>query len=485
MKILLLVPPYLFNKRLGLSCPLSIGYLATFLLTKGHEVKIIDCDAMNLSVNGLKKYFFEERPEIVGVTATSYSRFAAIELIKAAKAVLPDSYVVAGGPHFTATAEDALKFIKGIDVIVRGEGENTFLDLVEAISKRKDFRDIDGLSFRKGETIIHNRNRQLIEDLNSLPMLKRDLFDDRLYFEKLPHSDMPCKSILASRGCPFSCSFCFPHDRSYRRRSASNILDEVEYLLDRYKIEAIRFFDLTFTVEKKTIIDFCDEIFRRRLKFKWYCESRVDINLALLEIMKEAGCYSIDFGLESASEKVLKMINKNIMPEQALEFAKKCKEIGIKTKVLLMLSLPGEEKEDAQLTYDFSCKMLPYISSLGLEVTRIIPGTELEARARQLGILSKDFSWNLPFSDSKAAQVSETSAVPIYIENLTFDEIKSFVMKYSVFDLYNIKKISFDTVKQKVWNGLTKWNKNFLFKMKWVGLFIRQGFSGLISRCRK
>lgn len=481
MKIILIIPPYKVSERFGLPYPMGIGYVGTVLKRKGYDVRIIDCDAMKLNLVKLRKLLSESRPDMVGVTATSYTRFSAINVINIVKSVLPDTYTVVGGPHFTATADDALRVVESIDFVVRGEGENTILELICALEKKGNLNKIDGLSFRENGKIIHNKNRQYSTALDQIPMLDRELIDSKLYYEKLPHSEMECKSVLTSRGCPFNCAFCFPHDRGYRRRSNANILDEVEYLLNRFQIGAIRFFDLTFTISNENVKDFCAEIKKRRLNFKWYCESRVDIDINLLEIMKEAGCYSLDFGLESASKKVLKQINKKINPEQALLFAKKCKELDIKTRVFLMLSLPGEEVEDAVITYNFARELSKYVAVLGLQVTQIIPGTEVEQRAKTLKLLDENFSWNSPQSFPKAKIFTGTDVVPLYIEKLTFKEIQYFYQKYSVFELYYIKKVNVQFLKEKLLRGILDWDKNFIFKLKWLFLFSKVGLLKLFK----
>ena len=129
MKIVFVIAPFEFNERFGMPFPLGVGYLATVLKAKGHQVRIVDCYTMKMSLNSLRSDLLEEKPNLVGVASTSYSRLAAVNIINMTKAALPHCYVVVGGPHFTATADDALKKVPNIDFVVRGEGENTTLDL--------------------------------------------------------------------------------------------------------------------------------------------------------------------------------------------------------------------------------------------------------------------------------------------------------------------------------------------------------------------
>lgn len=485
MKILLIIAPFKFNPRFEKPIPFGVGYLATVLDRAGHTVEMIDYYAIEMKKGALRRQLLSQKPDIVGVSSTSYSRFSAIEIINIAREVLPDCRIVAGGPHFTATAEDALDKIKALDCVVRGEGENTVLELVEAIEKNKELSGIPGISWRCQGKIRHNPDRELIQDLGTLPQLNRSLIRENLYFEKLPHSNMPCKSVVASRGCPFNCAFCFKHDRIYRRRSTRDILNEVEFLLEKFNISAIRFFDLTFTVNKETVIDFCGEILKRGLKFNWYCESRVDIDLSLLELMREAGCYSLDFGVESASPKVLKAINKGILPDQVMAFARRCHELGIKTKAFFMLSLPEESLRDAEETLDFAKKLSNYVSLVGVSVTNIIPGTLIEARAHQLGLLDKDFSWNSPMDLKKTRVFLKSEPVPLYLEKLSLSEVWELYRKYSIFEVFKVKKLSFRTLTEKLWNALTDWDKGIAFKLNWIADFFRYSFQPKIDKGEK
>lgn len=473
MDVILVVPPHNINERMGLPYPMGLGYLGTILKRHGHHAKIIDCDAQRIGFAGLRSILIKEKPVLVGVTAASCSRFAAIKVVNLAKKVLPDVYTVAGGPHFTATAEDALRMINNLDFIIRGEGEISLLGLIKAIEDKQDFRTVLGLSFRDNNEIIHNKDRSPIKDLDSQSVLDRGLIEEANYFEKLPHSNIECKSVLASRGCPYGCTFCFPHDRTYRRRSIANVLDEIEDILNNSNIKAIRFFDLTLTANSENIINLCQEIKRRRLNFLWYCESRVDINLDLLEVMKNAGCYAIDFGLESASEKVLKSINKKITLAQAMAFAKKCKDLGIKTRALLMLSLPEEEIKDAENTYAFAQELSKYTSEIGIEVTKIIPGTELEKRAKALHILDAGFSWNSPYNSNLSKMLKGNTTIPIYIEKLPINYIKDIYKRYSIFSLYQEQSLDWRALGKKVWRAVTVWDKGIFFKMRWLILFVR------------
>ena len=473
IKVILIIPPYsVIIDRFGLPDPFNICYLGTVLKKNGHDVKILDCDAMGINIYKLAGILLREKPQVVGVTATTHTRFSAIKCVEIARRSLPKAHIVVGGPHFTATSDDALRAVPDIDSVVRGEGENTIVELVNTIENKGDFRKINGLSFREGEDIIHTQERQVTMDLDSLPFPDRNLLKNGSYFEKLPYSDMPCKSILSSRGCPFNCTFCFPHNRAYRRRSTGNILDEVEYLMNAFNVQAIRFFDLTFTVGDGNVKEFCEEILKRNLKFSWYCESRVDIDLGLLGIMKRAGLYSLDFGMESASKKVLKSINKKIDPQQALDFAMKCNELGIITKAFLMISLPDEDIEDAEETFRFAKKLSKYVPNIGISMTQIIPGTDLEKKAKELNILPQNFSWNSKYRSKISKIFTGNKSLPVYIEKLPLDYLTGLYQRYSIMEVYN-KGRGGKLFLKKLMKATTNWDKGLIFKLKWLISYLK------------
>lgn len=471
MKILLIVTPFKPSPWAGKIIPFGIVYLATVLDKAGYKVSVIDYQTFPMRRSHLRDDLLKEKPDIVGVSATTYSRFQAIEIINTVKKVLPYCLVIVGGPHFTVTAENALKVVNNIDVVVRGEGEKTIIELARAIEKNSDFSGIDGISYRIDNEVKHNKNRALIEDLDSLPQLNRAFLDEKLYREWVLPLNVPCKTILVARGCPYECSFCSLHDTTYRRRSPHNVLNEVEYLLNKFGISTIRFYDLTFTANKKMAVDFCDEISRRKIKFNWHCESKVDIDLDLLELMRDAGCRSLDFGVESASLKVLKMINKRISPDQAMSFAKKCHQLGIKTKAFFMVSLPGESLRDAEESFEFARKLSRYVSLFNVQATEIIPATQLEARARQTGLLAAGFSWNTPLDYRKTVVLMKSQSVPLYLENLSLSEIKKFLCRYSILEMLWVRKLSIRVLIYKPWQILANWG-DIGFKLRTFLVFL-------------
>jgi radical SAM superfamily enzyme YgiQ (UPF0313 family) len=200
-----------------------------------------------------------------------------------------------------------------VDIIVRGEGEITFLELVQKLSSGEDYREIDGISFRDDEGVPRsNPDREVIKDLDSLPLPAWHLAPMEKYFEVFAKREFsiqkPCTVIMTSRGCPGNCTFCANRamwGRGVRRRTPVNVLKEIEYLHHEYGVKDIHFLDDTFTFNKGWNNTFYDELVKSGMGITWRCQGRVDtVNRDMLRTMKKVGCYFICFGVESASKRM-------------------------------------------------------------------------------------------------------------------------------------------------------------------------------------
>jgi anaerobic magnesium-protoporphyrin IX monomethyl ester cyclase len=226
--------------------------------------------------------------------------------------------------------------------------------------------------------VIKTKKRELIEDLNYVPLPARELFENEAYIDYYRRKGLaPTTSIMTSRGCPFSCDFCSRpvFGNEFRERSASSIADEVEDILS-LGYEKVFFQDDCFTLTKKRVIDFCDEINQRRLEFKWDCLSRVDsMDKELADKMKASGCEKIFFGLESGDDNILKIMKKSANTEQARRAVKIGSSSGIKTGGFFILGYPGETNDTILSTINFALSLpLDYLS---FSIPYPIPGTGL------------------------------------------------------------------------------------------------------------
>jgi radical SAM superfamily enzyme YgiQ (UPF0313 family)/SAM-dependent methyltransferase len=266
--------------------------------------------------------------------------------------------VVFGGIHPTVEPVKVMEN-SDIDFVIRGEGEETLLELVEAILYGKsDSAEIDGLVFREDGTIKVNRARRLISDLDKLPFTARGL---NLYPELYTPGEMG--HLITSRGCPFECTFCEAHQmwtRRVRFRKPENVVEEIKYLINEYHCRDIRFQDDSFTVNRKNIIELCQRIISEGLHIDWTCLSRVDlIDDELLSLMKRAGCTKISFGIESGSQRIREGIKKGIDDHEIYKTLKLVRKNHIRFSCCFMVGLPSETKKDVEKSIAMIRKIKP------------------------------------------------------------------------------------------------------------------------------
>jgi len=272
-----------------------------------------------------------------------------------------------------------------LDIVVRKEGEETFLDIVGRIEEGKTYYDTLGTTCRKKEKIIKNDDRPYIENLDDLPFPAHHLWP----LERLTKHGIIIFPIISSRGCVYWCDFCTTvrmFGRRYRMRTPKNVVDELEYLKKRFGANRFTFYDDAFTVDQDRVLAICREIKNRKLKIEWDCETRVDmVTKELLVEMKHAGCASIWFGVESGSQKVLDAMRKGISPSQIVKAFKWAKEAGLITVAGVVLGFPGETKETIEETTKFIEKLNP--NDVGYYIATPYPGTPLYNKVVEEGIL--------------------------------------------------------------------------------------------------
>ena len=433
MDIVLIIPPFGnqdARKGFDMTRPIGIFCLASALNDAGHKVRIKDFEKDGEGIEHIELFLKRNRAPVYGVTATTATRFGAIEAARAIKRLYPDSKVIAGGPHFSTCAEDSLRTIPEIDIVVRGEGDYILVELLRVFESNVPFSEVAGISFRENSTILHNPDAPPITDLDALPVYQD--FDYQEYRETLfvLEKKVPAISILTSRGCPYQCIFCSVNNSGYRFRSPEKVVDEIELWLKKFPfIKGINFFDLTFTANVQHAKNVCNEIIERNLKIMWWAESRVNIDLELLKLMKRSGCVALSAGVESGSPRVLQRISKAITIPQVKEFTEKCKSVGIRPSLFFMVSFPDETKEDLRLTKNLINELLPHTKDITMSATSIYPGTRLEKIARENKILENTFSWSQPFHSDIAGELTAYPDIPVFIDKLTSKEIDDFLIE--------------------------------------------------------
>ncbi|MHB9156092.1 MAG: B12-binding domain-containing radical SAM protein, partial [Endomicrobiales bacterium] len=301
-----ILSPHNIWKNIGSCLPsLGLAYVASSLEKHGFTVRIVDCTADKRDLDSLVRLFSGMTPpRFVGLTATTPLIKSALLIAEAAKNSFPGAVVVLGGVHPTVLPEEVLSH-PAVDIVVRGEGEETMLEL----ARGKALSGVAGISYKENGALRHNPDRPLIKDIDTVPPPAYHLLPMKNYYPALgSYRRLPAMSIFATRGCPGRCTFC--HRTFYgkiRKRSAANIVEEVELLSRRYGIREIAFYDDAFTAFKDVVLEFCRLLEERKLKITWSCFTRADlVNRALLAAMKKAGCHLILFGVESADETILK-----------------------------------------------------------------------------------------------------------------------------------------------------------------------------------
>ena len=461
-KIILLIPPQeKFSKDYIPS--LGVGYVAANLEKNGYQVKIIDSHAERYDNSITIKRILEENPSAIGVTSITQNRFNAIEIIKELKKQQENLFIFVGGRHFHHTYKSTLRLIPEIDVIVKGEGEITAVELLNSYFNKKDFREVLGIAYHRNGEIISTPERPLIKNLDELPIHAWHLFDLSKYHATLEGEYKTLSiGVISSRGCPSQCTFCANASfwNTLRFRSPKNFIDEVEFLHKNHGYQSFDFWDDTITLSRIHIFGICQEIINRGLNIIWYARARVNtVDEEMLKIMKKAGCRIISFGVESGSETILRNIKKNITLEQVERAFELSAKLGFITKAFFMFSLPGEKLIDVEKTNKLIYKLLSYGRKhrtpvyIGKAYTIIYPGTEIEKEAIKEGCLNRNFDWNKKETIKRSIELGFDPYIPVY-ENkeLPIEKIKEFNRKLDLklinifrkifYHLSQIKKLS-------------------------------------------
>ncbi len=364
---------------------LGLGYLAAVLEKNNYQVDVIDCQLLKLSLEDFKSEITKRQPDVVGVTSSTLTYQSALKLVKIAKEACPNCITIAGGPHVTFWDDKALEECPELDIVVRREGENTVLELAQRVEAGKSYSDVLGTTVRKDGKIVKNPDRPYIEDLDGLPFPARHLWPmDRLReYEDVLY-------LTTSRGCVYWCEFCTTvrmHGRKYRMRSPKNVVDELEFLNKTYGMKKFTFCDDAFTVDQPRTEALCSEILNRGLKIQWNCGTRVDmITKDLLVKMKDAGCISVWFGVESGTQQVLDAMKKGISPDLTIKVLGWVRELGLKPVPNVILGFPGETKKSAWKTIKFIEKIAP--DDVGFyNVATPFPGTPMYDMVKEKGWL--------------------------------------------------------------------------------------------------
>ncbi len=391
MKVLMINPPYNSSKYkfIGLVAPpLGIAYIAAVLEADGVQVKIIDAPAVDMDYETIQKEVIGFQPDIVAITSVTPTFPSALKVAQMSKKAHPGGLVVLGGYHPTFTYQELLKY-DFIDVVVRGEGEYSMLELVQTLEKEGDLNRVKGIATKKFTTPL----RPVIDDLDSIPFPARHLLPMEDY--KIMNMKLPIGTLISGRGCPYQCSFCASsamHGQKLRLRSSGSVVDEMEHMVNDHNAEMLAFMDDTFCLNKKRINQICDEIKERKFDNYWGCTARVDtISEELLKKMKDAGCITLFLGVESADQQSLNEVNKNITISKIKKTFELTKKLGVRTIASVVLGMPGDTRKSIENTIKFVKKLEPNYAVFSLATP--YPGTDFYMKSKDERLI-KTTDWS-------------------------------------------------------------------------------------------
>lgn len=368
MKVLLVYPPRqhfilgvtphaYVEADAGFYPPIGLMYIAGYLEKfTDCQVRLLDAYTEGLSHDGIKAFAEEFQPDVVGIYFSTYYLLDGIITARTMKQIGKRIITVAGGPHTAFYPRETIK-VPEVDYVMVGESENSFAAFMEYLKSGKaasaeGMPNVLGKESPEGKMPVY----ETIADLDALPFPARHLGNYRNYRSILTKHN-PMTTVITSRGCPFRCYFCsnIESGKKVRYRSPKNVVDELAGLVSRYAIRDFLFFDELFTSNRQRTLDICDEITGRGLKIRWHCRSRIDVlDFEMARKMRSAGCRLMQFGIETGSQRLQKVINKNLDLEKARQTLGMVYGLGIYTYADFMIGLPTETEEEAEATISFA-----------------------------------------------------------------------------------------------------------------------------------
>lgn len=383
--------------------PLGIAYLAAVLIKDGHSVKLWDRNEVSLknkfdlsiidrqTLSEIKNF----NPDVVGFSATTPVMYDVKYFSQIIKDIRPNIKIVIGGIHPTVEPEESLKACPAVDVAVRGEGEQTIINIVNSLD---DYSEVKGITFRRGEDIVSNPDVELISNLDDIPLPRRDLLNMDYYCTPEHARGLYGRftTIFTSRGCFHRCNYCSGYNiykKGVRYHSANRIVSEVEDILAKYRVDYLYFSEDEFLSSRERLVEFSNLVINKGInkKVKWIAQVRPErdrIDKELLRLIKKSGCVQLEFGFESGSQEELDRMNKKAKVEDYDYLVQLTKRSGIRCQADIIVNYPGQTKEDFLKTYFFVKNSRPQM----LFVNRFLPlpGARIYEELKKKGY---NFSW--------------------------------------------------------------------------------------------
>ena len=376
--------------------PLGLLYIAGLVRKHGHVPRVVDVPALKWSIEETIKYVMKEDPDVVGISAMTINALNANAIAEALKKNSFRGPIVFGGPHITAVPLETMKRFPSFDVGVLGEGEMTFLELMNHFGSGEPLDAVRGIVWRKDGEHVINPPRPFIANLDALPLPAWDLLPN--FPGAYPHSALeakrqPAASIITSRGCPHHCTFC---DRAVfgtkvRHHSAHYTLDMLRHLKHNYGVKDIMFLDDNLLINRTKLLAICDAMVQEKMDLTWYCISHAKFMTEDRVVrIREAGCWTMEVGIESGSESILRLLNRNTPKSEIAAAIKRAHAVGIRVKGNFIFGLPTETRETLQESIDFA--LSTDLSLFQQTFLTLWPGCELSEKASEYGETESDWA---------------------------------------------------------------------------------------------
>ena len=404
--------------------PLGLAMLATIAKQKSLNVYFVDAESEKMPLQ-----------EIIDRVNAFCPDYACINILTPTVGITAkiisglNCKIIAGGYHATLNAELLLKKYKNLRIIVNGEAEIAFGEILDG----KLLKDIKGISYKDGTSIRSNKEQNIILELDSFPIIDRSFIEHELKAHKEA-------SIIVSRGCCYKCNFCsmpIMFKGKIRWISPKNVITEMRYLQKSYGINKFHFLDNLFFIDPDWTREFLSLIYKNKMKIEWRCITRADIieqmSLQLLSEAKIAGCTKICMGLESGSQSVLDLMNKQLTLEQSKKAIEQCKKAKIKVKAYFIIGYPGETKEDVNKTIQFAKTIK--LDDVNFIPLKIYPGTPLYEQNKQINIKYKQIIHLFTNKEKENLTISEERLmkylqVPSFFKDSALQLIKQAYLKF-------------------------------------------------------
>lgn len=409
--------------------PLGLLYIAGSLKKyRPHDVvMVIDAFCLNYSVQEMVDRLVEERPDVLGMNCSTHTFLITMEVLKEAHARLPDMRIILGGYHATFSARNILREYPFVAHVIKGEAELALPKLLDHLERGTEPQDVEGITYLRTDGSWVDSPLTLIEDLDTLDYPDRSLLGDvryGYYFQGIPLTFRKFTTISTSRGCPFSCTYCSCaafSERRWRRRSAENVVGEMEMLYRQGYRECV-LVDDNFTQNTERVEEICGLINERKIRMRFYCEGRAGhASLSLLKKMKAAGFNVIYFGAESSSPHVLQFYNKKQTPERTEEAVANAKKAGMLVITSYIIGAPVESKEDMRATIEFARSLRPH--GVQYNILDLLIGTPLWEDLKAKGMV-KDEDWK---TNHRVFEFFPDNATREELESLVNDGYGAFI----------------------------------------------------------